>query len=100
LLRSFRDAFGLTTHAYHARVRQRHALTELRAGLTRVAAGAHTASFRSVKNFNRAARIHTGFPPSEIRGLSGADFGGLLAGLLCVDPDVLRRRAQNPAGSE
>jgi AraC-like DNA-binding protein len=100
VLRGFRDAFGLTPHAYHARVRLRHALTELRAGPTKVAAAAHAAGFRSVKNFNRAARIHTGCPPSEIRGLAEADFGRLLAGLLCVEPDVLRRRAQNPVRSE
>jgi AraC family transcriptional regulator len=92
LIRAFKQMFGLPPHAYHARVRLRHGLSELRNGPTKVADAGRAAGYASSKNFNRAARHYTGLKPSEVRALSEPMFGRLLTDLLCVDPDVLRKR--------
>jgi AraC-like DNA-binding protein len=94
LIRSFKEAYGMSLGAYHTRCRTRSAVAMLRRPGSNVGAVGFEVGYHSAKNFYRARRGLTGLTPSEIRHLSGSEAAAMLATLDLPAPTLLRRRAR------
>lgn len=69
--RCFREAFGVTPHAFVQRQRMRRAVSLLRGGGHNVSEAAEAVGYPSVYYFSRAFKRHFGVTLSTVRHASG-----------------------------
>jgi AraC-like DNA-binding protein len=86
LIRSFKDAYGMSMGDYQARCRIRPAINLLRSPKSNVGEAAFRVGYCSTKNFYRALRDLTGMTPTQLRELSNEGTDKLLNAVVLLLP--------------